>query len=195
MHIGYLVLAVRDVLRERLSRDGLPFKPFDREEIEVSPDGRPPAYMGSRFIGVYGSQWSPAVEDSNVGLDALMGVSCTYTVRSPVFPQKKTGPVMYAEVLSGMCSVCWEVAKAVSMTGDSLTEIPLYEALAKYPDYVPYSIFEYLRWEGCDPSPSPVTDEWFTARNEHLMDENGLSIVGYTMTVRFGGARGGYAYR
>lgn len=195
MHIGYLVLAVRDVLRDNLNAENFAVEPFEPDEIEVTPDGRPPAYMGKRFIGVSGSNWSAMTDDSNIALDGVMDVTCTYTVRSPVYPQKKTGTELYAEVLTGMAAVCFQIMKTVAMTGGSTTGIPLYDALKKYTSYQEFSVFEYLRWQSTDPSPQPVYDDWFTARNEHLEDEAGMRVMGYTMAVRFGGARMGYAFR
>jgi hypothetical protein len=194
MHIGYIVLAVRDVLRENLNAEKFAVEPFEADEIEVTPDGRPPAYMGKRFIGVYGNNWSAMTQDANTGLDATLGVTCVYTVRSPIFPQKKTGTDLYAQVLTGMASVCWQITKTVSMVGGSTTKIPLFDALKRYDEYDEFSIFEYLRWQSTDAMPQPVYDDWFTARNEHLEDESGMRIMGYTMSVRFGGARGGYNF-
>lgn len=194
MHIGYLSLAVRDVLRENINAEKFAVEPFQPDEIEVTPDGRPPAYMGKRFIGVFGSNWSAMVEDSNTALDAVMGITCVYTVRSTVFPQKKTGPQMYAEVLTGMGAVCLQIMKTVSMVGGASDKIPLFDALKRYDEYVEFSIFEYLRWQSTDPTPQPVYDDWFTARNEHTGDDSGTQIMGYTMSVRFGGARAGYNF-
>lgn len=194
MHIGYLVLAVRDVLRENLNAENFAVEPFEIDEIEVTPDGRPPAYMGKRFIGVYGNNWSAMVEDSNTALDAVMGVTCVYTVRSPVYPQKKTGTHLYAQVLTGMAAVCWQITKTVSMVGGATDKVPLFDALKNQDSYQQFSIYEYLRWQSTDAMPQPIYDDWFTARNEHLEDESGTRIMGYTMSVRFGGARAGYNY-
>lgn len=194
MHIGYLVLAVRDVLRNNLNAENFAVEPFEPDEIEVTPDGRPPAYMGRRFIGVYGNNWSAMTEDSNTALDPVMGVTCVYTVRSPIYTQKKTGTVLYAEVLTGMTAVCWQIMKTVSMVGGATDKIPLFDALNRYDGYQEFSIYEYLRWQSTDAMPQPVYDDWFTAQNEHLEDEAGMRIMGYTMSVRFGGARGGYNF-
>ena len=195
MHIGYLVLAVRNLLREKLCEASFPERPFAEAEIEVSPGGRPMSWSGERFIGVYGSNWSPAQADSNIGLDAYLGVSCTLTYRSPAIPQRKTGPHLYADLQRGMAAVCWEIAKVVSMTSGSTTDVPLYTKLEELDGYEQYSIFEYLRWMGTDPEPVPQYADWFSAKNEHLLDPMGTSIMGYSMTVRFGQARGGYRYR
>lgn len=195
MHIGYLVLAVRNLLRRQFDEESFPQFPFKESEIEVVPQGRPPAVIGNRFIGVYGSNWAPAVPDSNIGIDTYMGVACTLTVRSTTFPQKKTGPSLYAELQCGMAAICWHIAKSVAMTGGSTTDVPLFTELEALDGYEQFSIFEYLRWQGTDPEPVPVEAEWFSATNEHLADPRGTSIMGYTMTVRFGEARGGYRFR
>lgn len=192
MHIGYLALAVRNLLREYLNNENFPDNPFKESEIEVTPQGKPFAFNGQQFLGVYGSSWSPATQDSNIGLDAYMGINVVLTVRSPVFSQKKTGVEMYANLQCGMAAICWHIAKSVAMTSGSTTGVPLYAHLAALEGYVPYSIFEYLRWSGTDPEPIPAYQEWFTATNEHLNDPLGQSIMGYTMSVRFAEARGGY---
>lgn len=192
MHLGYLTLAVRNLLREYLGDGNFPANPFQESEIDVSPQGKPFAFNGQQFIGVYGASWSPATQDSNIGLDAYMGVNVVLTVRSPVFPQKKTGTEMYANLQCGMAAICWQIAKSVAMTSGSTTGVPLYDHLLALEGYEQYSIFEYLRWAGTDPEPIPAYQEWFSATNEHLGDPLGQPIMGYTMTVRFAEARGGY---
>lgn len=157
MHLGYLTLAVRNLLREYMGDDNFPALPFKESEIEVTPQGKPFAFNGERFIGIHGASWSPAVQDNNIGLDAYMGVNCVLTVRSPSFSQKKIGPNLYADLQCGMAAVCWQIAKSVSMTSGSLTEVPLFTHLNALEGYEAFSIFEYLRWVGTDPNLSRLT--------------------------------------
>lgn len=187
MHIGYLTLACRDMLRDYLratATTAIPDLAFVDEEIQVTPQGRPPAVAGDKFIGIYGSSWEPAVLDSNVAIDAYMGITCVLTVRSPIYPQEKLEE-MYADVTVGMSAVSVAIMKALAQNAN------LYTYLAAYVDYKTYWTFEYLRWLGTDPEPAQVGDEWFSAKDEHLLDPAGQGIMGYTMSVRFGQARAG----
>ena len=194
MHIGYLTLAVRDVLRNALSPENYQDVGFENCEIEVMPDGKPPPFVGDKFISVYGSDWSPAIEDNNVALDAYLGVTCQLTYRTAYVPPDAVGTHSYANVQLGMTEVCWRIMKALSMQSGSETDVPLYTALTKITGYAPNSFVEYLRWAGTDAAPIPVYGDWFSGVNEHLNDENGLSMVGYTMSVRFSKARSVYAF-
>lgn len=187
MHIGYLTLACRDMLRDYLrgnAATAIPDLAFIDEEIQVTPQGRPPSVAGDKFIGIYGSAWEPAVLDSNVAIDAYMGITCVLTVRSTIYPQEKLEE-LYADVTVGMSAVCVGIMKALAQNAN------LYTYLGQYIDYKTYWTFEYLRWIGTDPEPLQVGDEWFTAKDEHLSDPSGQGIMGYMMSVRFGQARAG----
>ena len=194
MHMGYLVRAVRDVIRDALDSDSFVLGNWRDDEIDIMPDGKPPPWIGDKFIAVYGTDWAPAVDDTNVGLDAYLGVACTLTYRSPRVPQSKIGNVLYADLSTGMSEVCWRIMKSVAMQGSSTTEVPLFTKLAAIPGFTANSFSEYLRWKSTDPSPVPVYAEWFTAVNQNLDDPLGLDVMGYTMTVRFGDARTGLAF-
>jgi len=187
MHIGYLTLACRDLLRDYLRYGGtyaIQDLPFVDEEIQVMPEGRPPAVAGDKFIGIYGSSWEPAVMDSNVAIDAYMGINCTISVRSTIYPQEKLED-LYADVSVGMSAIAVAIMKSLAQN------TAIYTYLSSYTNYQTYWTFEYLRWLGTDPEPQERGDEWFTAKNQHLLDPAGQDIMGYIMTVRFGQARAG----
>lgn len=187
MHIGYLTLACRDLLRDYLKADGtnaILDLPFIDEEIQVMPEGRPPAVAGDKFIGIYGSSWEPAVFDSNVAIDAYLGVTCVISVRSTIYPQEKLED-LYADVSVGMSAIAVAIMKSLAQN------TALYTYLGQYVDYKTYWTFEYLRWAGTDPEPQERGDEWFSAKNQHLLDPAGQDIMGYTMAVRFAQARAG----
>lgn len=187
MHIGYLTLACRDILRDYLRGDAstaIPDLAFVDEEIQVTPQGRPPAVAGDKFIGIYGTSWEPAVVDSNVAIDAYMGVACVLTIRSSIYPQEKLEE-LYADVTVGMSAVCVAIMQALAQNPN------IYTYLSNYVNYKSYWTFEYLRWLGTDAEPFQVGDDWFSAKDEHLSDPMGQSIMGYTMSVRFGQARAG----
>lgn len=189
MHMGYLTLAARDVLRSALSPENYQDVGFEDCEIDVMPDGKPPPFVGDKFIAVFGSEWSPAIEDQNVAIDAYLGITCQLTYRTAYVPPDALGTHTYANVQLGMTEVCWRIMKALSMQAGSTVDVPLYTALTKITGYAPYSFVEYLRWSGTDPAPIPVYADWFSGVNEHQEDDNGLAIVGYTMSVRFSKAR------
>lgn len=188
MHIGYLTIAVRDMLRDYFVSDFFPDDPFTELEIEVMPDGKPPPDCGKKFLAVYGADWSPAITDNNIALDAYLGVNVTLTYRSPQIPPRGQGSHVYAQVQKGMAAICYHIMKYIPMQSADITTVPLYNYLAAQEDYV-LSFTEYLRWMGTDAAPVPVFEDWFSAKNEHLMDPLGLDVMGYTMTVRFGQAR------
>ena len=148
MHIGYLTLACRDLLRDYLKAEGsqaIAELPFIDEEIQVMPQGRPPAVVGDKFIGIYGSSWEPAVIDSNVAIDAYLGVTCVLTVRSSIYPQEKLED-LYADVSVGMSAIAVAIMKSLAQN------TALYTYMNTYTNYNGWT-FEYLRWLGTDPEP------------------------------------------
>ncbi len=187
MHPGYLTIACRELLRDYLRSDATTAildLPFVDEEIQVTPKGRPPAVMGDKFIGIYASSWEPALVDANVAIDAYLGVSCVLTFRSTVYPQEQLEE-LYADVTVGMSAVCLKIMQCLAQNTS------LYTELAELTNYSTYWTFEFLRWMGTDAEPVEVYEDWFSAKDEHLLDPMGQSIMGYTMTVRFGQARAG----
>lgn len=193
MHTGLVSLAVRDLLRDSfLNYVRFPLK---ANQIEVMPDIRPAPFQGNYFISVYGNDWSSVEDDTNVGLDYQLGVSCSLTFRSPTYPMKTQGIELYAKQFAGMSSVCLKIAKTVSQNTSIAARMSAFEEYLDYQDssdstYVG-QMFEYLRFQGCDPNPIPVYSDHFSAKNEHLSDEAGEAIMGYVMTVRFNRARCG----
>lgn len=191
MHTGLLCMAVRDTLRDAL--EDYARTPFRREEIEIMPDEKPPARCGEKFISVYGNDWSADEDDNNVGLNYLMGVSCTLTFRTTVYPQTHKGPEAYAKMFTGMASVCLKIAKEVSQYVNLFSRLQEYDEFLEYYDptndvYVG-NVFEYLRFQNCDPNPIPVYADHFSAENESGV--GGEQIMGHIMTVTFGRARAG----
>lgn len=194
MHIGYLVIAVRDVLRAAFLPEKNPLLFFPEKAIDVMPSGQPPPDCGERFIAVHGSSWNPANDDANVALDAYMGVNVTLSCRTSWVPRGELGTRAYADTQLGMAQICYRIMTAVTMQAGSATDVPLFTALENLDGYVSGSIFEYLRWQGTDPAPLEQFSDWFTARNEHLEDPAGMAIMGHSMTVRFGKARAGVVF-
>lgn len=189
MHIGYLAIAVRDVLRAAFLPEKNPQVYFPEKAIEVMPSGMPPPDCGDRFIAVHGSSWNPAIEDNNVALDAYLGVAVTLSCRTSWVPRQKLGTRTYADLQLGMANICHRIMVAVTMQSGSADDVPLYTALEALEGYTAGSFCEYLRWQGTDPAPIEQFGDWFTARNEHLEDPSGMRIMGHSMTVRFGKAR------
>jgi len=187
MHPGYLTIACRELLRDYLkagATTAIIDMPFVDEEIQITPRGKPPAVMGDKFIGIYANSWEPAVLDSNVAIDAHLGVSCVLSVRSSIYPQEKLEE-LYADVSVGMSAVCLKIMQCLAQN------TALYTKLGELTDYASYWTFEYLRWTGTDAEPQEAFEDWFSAKDEHLLDPAGQGIMGYTMTVRFGNARAG----
>jgi len=192
MHPGLACVVIRDMLRDAFA-DYASF-PLESHQIEVMPDNRPPPSCGDRFIAVYGDDWNPVTDDANTGLDYYLGVSCTLTIRSPKYPTWERGKSLYAKEYTGMGSVCLKIMTTVSQEVSFLTRI---HALDEYVnefydetnDLYVGQVYEFPRWLGTDPSPVPAYADHFRATNEHLQDQGGESIMGYTMTVRFGKIR------
>jgi len=194
MHTGLLCVAVRDLLRDWFKDN--PRCPLSSDVIHVTPDEKPFPYSGDTFIAVYGSTWSPVNDDVNVALDYMLGVTCTLTVRTAYVPNNKLGLEVYAKQYLGMSATCVEIMRAVSQNTTLFSKLAANKEYQYYstPDdngFVIGQLFEYLRYQGTDATPNPVYAEHFTAKNEHLMDDAGLAIMGYTMSVRFGKARCG----
>lgn len=191
MHPGMLTTVVRSLLVSWF-RDNVRC-PISEGCIEVMPDGRPATYSGDFFIAIYASDWSSVNDDTNVGLDYSMGVTCNITQRTTSVPNWSVGKSSYAKAYNGLSATCLEVIRAVSQ------KTAIYAELKKLPEYLYYDnedafigqMFEFLRFQSADPNPIPVYADHFRAKNEHLADEAGESIMGYTMSVTFGKARCG----
>lgn len=195
MHPGLLCLAVRELLVDHFASYAR--LPLSNDVIKVMPDGKPPAYQGDWFIAVYGTDWSAVNDDVNRGLDYYLGVSCTLTRRMPYVPQDKRGPEIYAKDYVGMSAVCLRIIRAVALKTELFVKLQDLDEFQTYSDeensYASLvgNTYEYLRFQRCDPAPVPVGGDWFSAKNEHLADEAGETIMGYTMTVDFGKSRCG----
>lgn len=193
MHPGMLCEVVRGTLVTSF-QDYIRF-PLTADQILVMPDEKPPPFSGEHFISVYGNDWSAVTRDANVGLDYNIGVSCTVTYRSTKYPSWKKGDSMYGKVFSGMSSICLRIMEAISQRIAVQTLIATNEEYLTYHDPANsiYNgmMFEYLRFQNCDPRPIPVYADHFSAMNEHQNDVMGESVMGYMMTVNFGEARFG----
>ena len=186
--IGILCEACVEVLRDAFDPVTNARQPLHRELIDVMPDEKPPPFIGDYFLAVYGSDFSSPLEDANMALHASMSISVTLTMRSTPIPMDQMGRQLYVKRWTGMSSIMWKVMRTLDKN------INIFAIIAAHPEFaVLYDegarAFEFLRWRSTDANPRPAYQEHFSATNEHLEDESGTGIMGYTMTANFGGFR------
>lgn len=175
MSLAYLLVAVRDQLRDNL------FPEFETLDILVMPGPEPPPYCGQKFISVYGIGWEAGPDDDQVmGLDEVYSVSCAVTYRAPSTPFDRRGDELYIKSLTGMEKTCREIIRYVHQNLDVFNSwVSMVESYSKVS--TPDLPVEYLRFTGVDPAPIPQDGSWFSAEPE--------DAAGMVMEVRFSGAR------
>jgi len=188
--IGLLCLSVVETLQAAFDRTVQSQFPITPDMIDVMPDERPPPHCGTWFVSVFGSDFSPALTDSNVSLDAELTIQICLTFRSPTVPLAAFGREAYVAAYRGMSSVAWKIMTTLDKKPAVVSRV------WTYPEYGVLreghaQMYEFLRWRGTSPSPEPVYAEHFRARNEHLDDEDGEAIMGYKMALTFGGVKAG----
>lgn len=176
MSLGAYLQACRDHLRTDLS--------LSEGECDVQPDGQPPPAFGPRYLAIHGAEWSPGDTTELVtGLDEIIGIDVTYTVRAPKNPQdrvmggRSTGN-LYLDSRIGMEKMCQRVMLSIHLNNDLML---MANTFIDGPDkYV-----EPLRWTGTDPNPITKGPEWVWSDAENLQNMR----AAYVMTVRFRRAR------
>lgn len=200
MSLSRLMLAVRNTLRTHLAD---PFEPaFKSSDIQIRPDGQPPAVCGEWFISVYGtglSQRSPE-DDLNVGIGEEYEITCALTRRVSHIPFDRLGEEAYIKATTGMEDVCHAMIGIIAGSSESRYLEVLDDAntlitndVASVPvDGIDF-IIEPLRWLQTTPTPILVDESWFIPiqdqynRRRVVPDANDV-IAGMVMNVVFGKA-------
>lgn len=144
---------IRDLLREKLAPDFLP------EAVQVCPDGRPYPFAGQRFIAVYGSTYDAGPDrEMQIGLDVILGFTCTITFRTPVVPLDRVGDSIYIELFSGLEDVSRKLIAILDYNYAELTTAVnrRFEELGRED-----RLIEPFYWRSTSPAPVLVGVDWF----------------------------------
>lgn len=188
--IGLLCSAVVEELQAAFDPQFQSQYPLLPDMISVMPDERPPPHCGSLFLSVYGSDFSPSIPDANVSLDADLSLELCLTMRSTSFSTASFGREGYTAAYRGMSSIAWKIMTTLDKKPSVVSRVYAYpEYLVLRESYA--QMYEFLRWRGTSARPEPVYEDHFRAKNEHLDEEGGEAIMGYKMTLTFGGVKAG----
>lgn len=114
MSLTRLMIAVRDILRTELASPNSPA--FLSHDIQIRPDGQPPATCGNWFISIYGSglnQQAPN-DDMNMGVGEEYEITCAITRRASPIPFDRLGEEAYIKTLTGMEDLCHKIIGIVA---------------------------------------------------------------------------------
>lgn len=156
-------------------------------EIEILPGPQPPPMAGERFLSLYSHEWQPGPDaDQHRGLCERFGIGCTYTLRCPELFYAQTGRKAYTNAGPTLEGVIRKVILALHQNVDLIVLANTH--LAGDSD----QIQTYLRWQGCDPTPTWRDAAWFWSdpSNKSLA----MTQVGFSWSCYFGQADRYQAY-
>lgn len=171
MSLAHLLVAVREQLRDQLSGSG-PAQ-FEKTDITIQPDEKPPVQIGKKHITVYASNWVPT-EESDTTKDEQFQINCSLTFRASAEPTDRHGDSIYVALLHGMAEISNNIAFALDRNYDTINAA----TASASPNT---TFFEPLIWQGTDASPRIVDGSWFFA--------DPANFSGLVMESRFLGGR------
>ena len=171
MTVSAWLLATRQYLQEELQ--------LGPSGCDVRPDGSPPPIADDVFIAIHGGSKNPGPSnDQDLGMDILVGIQITVTMRTAFYNDTDT----YEPYVVGANSLEPLVERISLLMHKKYALMGKANVLLGDTTY-PY--IEPLRWLGGDAEPRKVDNSWFNPQSE---DEQG-GYVGMVMQANFGGAR------
>lgn len=175
MSLSKLLRATRNHLQSRLSPP--------EGWLGVRPDARPPATCGKEFLAIYGIDNVPANYDSNTGVDSYYSVAVSLTFRINYSPFNLLSEEAYLKDVESMEERLEAVVSLVHQNFD------LMGLANQYINKVSHNLIEPLRWQGTDPAPDIVDNEWFQPNQDTVAASRPNPWCGLVMEARFGNAR------
>jgi len=179
-----LLLAVRDRLRQTIANGGLAYLP---QQCEIMPTGMPPPACGEFFVAIHEGEWSFADIE---GLDEMMGVEVTVTMRAAKVPKDKLGTnLLVGPTGQSLYDQLEKIRAKLHMDPGprSSTDASHYPVLALANTTIgtgENGFVEPLRFRGPAGKTQEVYADWFTAEAMP-----GSPPLGLVRTLVFGGAR------
>lgn len=179
-----LLLAVRDRLRQPIADGGLAYL---AQQCEVMPDGMPPPNAGEFFVAIHEGEWTYTDIE---GLDEIMGVEVTVTMRAAKVPKDRlgtnllvgpTGKSLYDQLEKIRAKLHMDPGPRSASDPSHYPVLALANATIGAGEN---GFMEPLRFRGPAGKTREVYADWFGAEN--TPDSSPLGLV---RTLIFGGAR------
>lgn len=169
MALAALLKACRNLIRTDM--------PLENELCRIMPGPRPAPNCGQKFYSVWALDWSPTDNDLNQGLDEVYSIAITVTYRAPYLPYDDHGEELFIGDVESMEN---DIRRIIKLFHQSYTLLGIANNLIPHRTY---KLFEPLRFQNADATPSYVSGEWFGASGSNE------TYAGLVQQVNFTGAR------
>ena len=169
MALAALLKACRSTLRT--------YMPLENEMCRIMPGPRPAPSCGQKFYSIWALDWSPTDSDLNQGLDEVYSIAVTITYRAPYVPYDDQGEELFVGDLESMEA---DARRIIALLHQSYTLLNVANNLISHRAS---KLFEPLRFQNADATPSYVSGEWFGASGSNE------AYAGLVQQVNFSGAR------
>lgn len=166
MSLPAYLRAVRDHLRLTQS--------WDEEVCRVRIDGKPTPDCGQFFVAIHPSRLGPLDTDLNLGIDEMLDIDVTVTVRTGDRPFDLLGEDELLDAYDGLYAYANIIKNSIHQ---SYYILSLANTHLSSVTNNPNNFIEPLRWSGTDCPPTVRDASWFTAAITDESNEYGLSVA------------------
>lgn len=167
MSMETLLQANRDLIRSQLN--------YTAAQCEVMPDGQPPPMAGEEFVAVHPDDWTNT-DDNPLSLDEIFGICVTLTFRVGYLPVDRTGSKGMLPLVSGWYARAGQVRALLHANYTAINNANTLIGATENGFIEPLSFRS-------GSVPQARGPDWFWSEDDRD------PAAGYTIELRFGGAR------